>query len=191
MTSKSVVSGDSVSVLLGPPSAKRVKLSAEGGGVKQVSSKLPQPPLSTIQESQIKTEFPLRNLEEFYKTCPTYRLPVEVGSFSLDNKGKHQLNRTQLKYYSPPPTPSRLNFDLKLGYDKYIPSPRSVPSDKLNPILRWIAVNGDCFRPKLFSPKSPDKAEGNGGIEGNKSMDEFGRRISVGDVGPVPIPQDR
>lgn len=169
---------------LGAPTAKRVKLSAEEGNSQQLagaSRHLISKHLSSIQENHIKSEFPLRSLEDFYKDCPTYRLPVEVGSFSLDNKGKQLLDRSQLRYFSAPPPLSRLNFDLKLGFDKYVPTPRSVPSDKLNPILRWVASNGDCFRPKPFSPKSPNKAEGE--VSEASAVDETGRRrVSVGEV---------
>ena len=173
-----------------PPPAKRARLSLEGGA-HQASPKNSHP----VQENHIKSEFPLRNLEEFYKTCPTYRLPVEVGSFSLDNKGRHQLDRSQLKYYSQPFPYSRLNFDLKVGYDKYVPINRSVPTDKLNPILRWIAVNGDCFRPKMFSPKSPDKtSRGNEGVMGGGAggvASGMGRRVSVGEVVTTTDLKDR
>lgn len=166
-----------------PPAAKRARLAQEDGGIVQQKPPLQQPTkLSTLQEKDVKSEFPLRNLEEFYKTCPTYRLPVEVGSFSLDEKGKHRLDRSQLKYFSPPVPPTRVNFDLKVGYAKYVPSPRSVPSDKLNPILRWIAVNGDCFRPKQFNVKSPDKGVGNGGVAAGGGASGLERRVSIGEV---------
>lgn len=186
-----MTSNSSSESLLLLPSAKRKKV--EDGGM-QLPSRMSQSAstqLNSIQEGHIKSEFPLRNLEDFYKTCPTYRLPVEVGSFSLDNKGKQQLDRTQLKYFSPPaPTSSRLNFDLKLGYDRYVPSKQNVPSDKLNPILRWIANNGDCFRPKQFSPKSPEKSEVPGGGVGGAPGVE--RRVSVGEVvGMVPTSKER
>ena len=143
--------------------------------------------------SEIKSEFPLRSLEDFYKTCPTYRLPVEIGCFSLDEKGKQQLDKSQLRYFihSLPHT-SRLNFDLKLGYDKYIRNDRNVPSDKLNPILRWVAVNGECFRPKVFSPKSPEKVESGYEGETNGSTADPGRRVSVEEgVTPTLNSKDR
>lgn len=178
-----------------PPAAKRARISTEDGSAQQVASRHPiSKHLTSIQENHIKSEFPLRSLEDFYKDCPAYRLPVEIGSFSLGNKGKQVLDRSQLKFFSPPPpTYSRLNFDLKLGYDRYVPSPRCVPSDKLNPILRWVAVNGDCFRPKPFSPKSPNKGEGEV-PGGNNAVDEEGkRRVSVGEVftNPAPVSKER
>lgn len=183
---------------LGAPLAKRAKLSAEDGSVQQTlasaSRHLVPKHLTSIQENHIKSEFPVRSLEDFYKDCPTYRLPVEIGSFSIDNKGKQVLDRSQLKYISPPPPPptsSRLNFDLKLGFDKYVPTSRSVPSEKLNPVLRWVASNGDCFRPKPFSPKSPNKAEGE--VPQGSAMDDTRRRVSVGEVftNSAPVSKER
>ena len=173
------------SMALLPPTAKRSRLGVEGDGVShQIPPRKPSQ-LGSHQGNHIMSEFPVRNLEDFYKDCPPYRLPVEIGSFSLDNKGKQVLDRSQLRYFSPPPPhlSSRLNFDLMLGYDKYVPSPRSVPSEKLNPILRWVANNGDCFRPKQFSPKSPEKA-GSGGDDGRGLVrgEAAERRISVGEV---------
>ena len=56
-------------------------------------------PLQTV-------EFPLFNLEDFYKPCPSYRLPVEIGAFSINGTGELRLDRSQLKYYAPP---GRLN----------------------------------------------------------------------------------
>ena len=99
-------------------------------------------------------EFPVRNLEDFYKPCPNYRLPMEIGSFSLDTKGKVQLDRSQLRYYTPPQVATRVMFDLRVGYDKFVPKKGNVPTNKLNPILEWINGNGDCFRPRR-QPLSP------------------------------------
>lgn len=169
-----------------PPSSKRPRLSLEDGDRVQLARKAQQTSSTASASTDIKLEFPLRNLEDFYKDCPTYRLPVEVGSFSMDNQGKQQLDRSQLKYFSPPalpPTSSRLNFDLRVGYDKFVPSAKGVPTEKLNPILRWIAMNGDCFRPKPFSPKSPEKAHQDGRGEGGakESADPMSRRVSIGE----------
>ena len=99
-------------------------------------------------------EFPVRNLEDFYKPCPNYRLPMEIGSFSLDTKGKVQLDRSQLRYYTPPQIATRVVFDLRVGYDKFVPKKGNVPANKLDPILEWINGNGDCFRPRR-QPLSP------------------------------------
>lgn len=102
-------------------------------------------------------EFPVRNLEDFYKPCPNYRLPMEIGSFSLDTIGKVQLDRSQLRYYTPPQVATRVMFDLRVGYDKFVPKKGNVPANKLDPILEWINGNGDCFRPRR-QPLSPPTA---------------------------------
>ena len=96
-------------------------------------------------------EFPVRELEEFYKDCPAYRLPVELGCFSLDSCGKYVGDRSQLKSYAPP---TKLNFDLSIGWSDFVPKKCSVPTSKLDPILRWIEHNGHQFLPKA-NPKSP------------------------------------
>ena len=104
--------------------------------------------------SDVKTEFPVRALEDFYKPCPSFRLPIEIGAFSLDHEGEFQLDRTQLRYYVLPAHPTRPNFDLNIGFSQFVPNKRNVPSNKLDPILRWISQNGDCFRPRS-QPLSP------------------------------------
>lgn len=176
-----------------PPPAKRLELDKD-----RLQQSVPQwnkhqitkpfPP-SSQPVPGAKSEFPLRNLEDFYKACPSYRLPVEIGSFSLDENGRQHLNRIQLRYFTPPAASSRLNFDLKVGYDKYVPSKHNVPSDKLNPVLRWVAANGDCFRPKVSGPKSPVKGgsfdDGVGSLV-NANGADVERRTSVGNIpGPV------
>ena len=115
-------------------------------------------PLQTV-------EFPLFNLEDFYKPCPSYRLPVEIGAFSINGTGELRLDRSQLKYYAPP---GRLNLDLKVGYSSFVPKKENVPANKLQPILKWISSNGDCFRPKAAHPKSPDK---NGEVSNSTSSE--------------------
>ncbi|KAL5473791.1 hypothetical protein EMCRGX_G028347 [Ephydatia muelleri] len=111
------------------------------------------------ERTQGPHEFPVRELEEFYKDCPAYRLPVELGSFSLDSRGKYVDGRNQLRLYAPP---GKLNLDLSVGWSEFVPKKCSVPTSKLDPILRWIVRNGNQFLPKA-NPKSPtvlnDKAK--------------------------------
>ena len=96
-------------------------------------------------------EFPVRELEEFYKDCPAYRLPVELGCFSLDSHGKYVGDRSQLRLYAPP---TKLNLDLSVGWSEFVAKKCGVPTSKLDPILRWIDRNGFQFLPKA-NPKSP------------------------------------
>lgn len=111
------------------------------------------------ERTQGPREFPVRELQEFYKDCPAYRLPVELGCFSLDSRGKYVDGRHQLRLYAPP---GKLNLDLSVGWSEFVPKKCSVPTSKLDPILRWIVHNGHQFLPKA-NPKSPivlnDKAK--------------------------------
>ena len=100
------------------------------------------------------SEFPASSLDDFYKPCPNYRLPMELGAFSYDAEGAFCHDRSQLRYYNPPSQPSRLFMDLKVGYDGYVPKAKSGCPD-LEPILRWISFNGHCFRPRN-EPLSPN-----------------------------------
>ena len=132
-----------------PPPAKRYK-SLEGNGAAS----------NPIRKAEFLVHWP-----DFYKACPSYKLPKEVGAFSLNSEGSLVLDRSQLKYYTPP---SRFNFDLKVGFDSFVPKKENVPANKLKkkPILSWINSNGDCFRSRS-QPKSPDVVAPAKNVNGN------------------------
>ena len=91
---------------------------------------------------KIMAEFPVRDLSKFYGPSPDYRLPVEQGAFSTDGKGAYLPDRSQLRYYS---HPSRLNLDLKVGYDDYVSKLMANVPDGLQPVLMWIKSNQESF----------------------------------------------
>lgn len=130
------------------PSAKRIKIAGETQGVDESETSRDR------RSPQTMPEFRAESLDDFYKPCPNYRLPVELGAFSFDDEGRFCHDRSQLRYYNPPSHTSRLSMDLKVGYEAYIPKPKSG-SPNLEPILRWISINGHCFRPKS-EPLSPN-----------------------------------
>ena len=120
------------------------------------------PPAKRLLESNgPRSEFSVAHLENFYKACPNYRLPQEVGSFSLDARGRTVLDRSGMRQYVNPQNLGRLNFDLGVGFESFVPAEnnKSVPTNKLAPVLKWISLNGDQFVPKS-NPKSPTE---NGG----------------------------
>ena len=132
-----------------PPAAKRKRISDDGYG-KEGSERLLHERRSTLNMS----EFPASSLDDFYKPCPNYRLPVELGAFSFNSEGAFCHDRSQLRYYYPPSQPSRMVMDLRVGYDRFQPKDSGAPS--LEPILRWISLNGHCFKPRtqLLSPNN-------------------------------------
>ena len=132
------------------PLTKRKKSSGDASQNEEYLEMSRDPTRST----RTMPEFRAESLDDFYKPCPNYRLPAELGAFSFDEKGTFRLDRSQLRYYNPPSQVSRLSMDLKVGYDGYVPKEKSG-SPELGPILRWISVNGNCFRPRC-EPLSPN-----------------------------------
>ena len=101
------------------------------------------------------SEFLVAELEQFYKPCPSYRLPVEIGSFSHDEQGRVRMDRSQLRYYAPP-AGARFYMDLRVGYESFVPKTKTTPLDGINPILAWIASHGECFGPRVASQMSAE-----------------------------------
>lgn len=162
-----------------PPSPKRVKLDPSFKVITKPPGVCPVP-------SGVKTEFPIKSLDDFYKPCPTYRLPVELGAFSLDSQGDLKLDRTQLRYFILPAHPTRPNFDLNIGFSQFVPKKDNVPSNKLNPILRWINENGDYFRPRSQPLSPPITGEGvKSNIFSPPSLSE-GQKSKVSESQTVP-----
>lgn len=77
--------------------------------------------------------------DNYERDFPVYKMPVEVGCFSLDSERRFFNDSRQLRYYvKPDPNP---NFDLKDGYrDRFTKRDDSV-KEKLDHILRWILSN--------------------------------------------------
>lgn len=75
----------------------------------------------------------------------------------MDENGKVKQDRSQLRYYVLPAHPTRPNFDLNIGFAQFTSANKSVPSNKLDPILKWVSSHGDCFRPRT-QPLSPNES---------------------------------
>ncbi len=166
-----------------PPSTKRPRPNVQdpSNSTRLIPpSKPPFPSSGSITKD--KAEFPVTSLDDFYKNCPTYRLPVEVGAFSLDEEGKTQLDRSQLRYYVLPAHPTRPNFDLNIGFTQFSSTSKNVPSNKLNPILRWISSYGDCFRPQ--QPLSPTEGPKRQNSLGNGILGKNGEEAEASPVSP-------
>lgn len=157
---------------LRPPTLKRPKptstVQESSNAARLFPPAKPPFPNSSGYLTRDKAEFPVTSLDDFYKQCPTYRLPVELGAFSLDDNGKVKHDRSQLRYYVLPAHPTRPNFDLNIGFAQYSSTNKNVPSSKLDPILKWVSSHGNCFRPRAqpLSPTESLKSQnsvGNGG----------------------------
>ncbi|XP_060045487.1 decapping and exoribonuclease protein isoform X3 [Erinaceus europaeus] len=88
---------------------------------------------------------------------PFYRLPSQLGCFSLDEQRQYHGDARALRYYSPPPTSSQgPNFDLRDGYpDRYQPRDETV-QEKLDHLLHWLMEHrGQLEGPSNFSLRGP------------------------------------
>ena len=118
------------------PQAKRTKIS--GGAVD----------VQRAEEAEPRKVMPEFRAETSDKPCPNYRISAEIGAFSFDEEDKFCFDRSQLRYYNPPSHTSRLSMDLNVGYDGYVPREKTGRPGDLKTILRWISVNGHCFKPR-------------------------------------------
>lgn len=77
--------------------------------------------------------------DNYERDFPVYKMPVEVGCFSLDSARRFFNDSRQLRYYvKPGPNP---NFDLKDGYRGRFTKRDDSVKEKLDHILRWILSN--------------------------------------------------
>lgn len=77
--------------------------------------------------------------DNYERDFPVYKMPVEVGCFSLDSERRFFNDSRQLRYYIKPDRSP--NFDLKDGYgDRFVKRDDSV-KEKLDHILHWILSN--------------------------------------------------
>ncbi|KAF9958172.1 hypothetical protein BGZ72_000779 [Mortierella alpina] len=74
--------------------------------------------LSQEQQPHQANQFPLYPLDRFKVKCAAFRQPIEIGSFSYDEKRNFVMDDSQLKYYFPPDLTKPNN--LSVNYDKYI-----------------------------------------------------------------------
>ncbi|KAG0202609.1 hypothetical protein BGX28_004925 [Mortierella sp. GBA30] len=64
------------------------------------------------------SQFPVQPLDRFKVKCAPFRQPIEIGSFSYDEKRNFIMDDSQLKYYFPPDLTTPNN--LSVNYEKYI-----------------------------------------------------------------------
>ena len=117
----------------------------------KVESKIELPVRKEAAKPPKCPDFLVGNLEDFYRSYPSFRQPSEIGFFSFSDKGDMTIDRSSVRYYSPPQKPS-LGLDLKVGYSDFKPKFNQTPD--LSWILRWVSNKWECFLPKFKNQKS-------------------------------------
>ncbi len=117
----------------------------------KVESNIEQPATKETAKPPKCPDFLVGNLEDFYRSYPSFRQPSEIGFFSFNEKGDMAIDRSGIRYYSPPQKPS-LGLDLKVGYSEFKPKLNQTPD--LSHILTWVGNKWECFLPKFKNQKS-------------------------------------
>ncbi|KAG9470367.1 hypothetical protein GDO78_018019 [Eleutherodactylus coqui] len=94
---------------------------------------------------------PLSARPSFYQgSFPFYRLPSELGSFSLDEKRCYHNDARRLRYLSPPPGMDRgeasLGWDLMDGFEDRYVCRNEDDKEGLLHILTWVKENKGLLR---------------------------------------------
>ncbi|XP_059139307.1 decapping and exoribonuclease protein-like [Physella acuta] len=75
---------------------------------------------------------------------PNFREPVEIGSFSQDERKIYKNDKSQLRIFAPPVDPNHCKFDLRQGYAEMIKRDENIKT-YINDILHWIVNNRNKF----------------------------------------------
>ena len=79
-------------------------------------------------------------VSRFDREFPYFRLPSEVGSFSLDASRVYVDSRSHLRVYSPP-SDRTVAWDLSHGYSDFIQRDESK-KEYIDHLLKWAQLNG-------------------------------------------------
>ena len=75
-------------------------------------------------------------VSRFDRQFPYFRLPTELGSFSLDASRNYVHNRSHLRVYSPP-SDRKVAWDLSNGYSDFIQRDETK-MEYIDHLLQWI-----------------------------------------------------
>ena len=121
---------------------------------------------------QSPPQFNVLPVNRFDRKFPSFRLPSEVGSFSLDPQRVFVPDRSQLRYFCPPdgyPHRVALAWDLRHGYRHFIRRDDSV-KEKLDDLLRWILLNPQQFSVRRQDSRDRKKGDGKMGEKLDQNM---------------------
>ncbi|KAI8968584.1 RAI1 like PD-XK nuclease-domain-containing protein [Mycotypha africana] len=74
---------------------------------------------------QQTTAFRLGNWQEYEGSCPVYKQPKELISYSIDHDRKVWFDNREMKYYYPPGLKNE-KLDLNVGYERFLQRDESI-----------------------------------------------------------------
>ena len=79
-------------------------------------------------------------VSKFDKKFPNFQLPLETGSFSLDECREYVDSRSHLRVYCPP-SDRNVAWHLSHGYDVFVQRDE-CKKEYIDHLLKWIQVHG-------------------------------------------------
>lgn len=129
---------------LGKSTAKNIIMKRRSDASEALVSK------KTRQDSsETKNTFTVSPIDAFRGRLPFYRIPVEVGCFSLDNNRGFHDDKRQLRYFSPP---HNIDFDLRAGYKEFVKR-NEDEKEGLEHLLQWTDRHREKF--EIIQIQSP------------------------------------
>ena len=89
-------------------------------------------------EKRSVRQFDVWPVARFDGEFPYFRLPTELGSFSLDGSREFVDNRSHLRVYSPP-SDGNIAWDLSHGYNVFVKRDESK-KEYIDHLLQWIQL---------------------------------------------------
>jgi len=103
-------------------------------------------------------QFDVWPVSRFNQEFPFFRLPSELGSFSLDASRTYVDSRSQLRVYSPP-SDRNIAWNLSNGYSVFIQRDESK-IEFIDHLLQWIQVHRHSKLPSSSSGIDGRKDDG-------------------------------
>ena len=95
-------------------------------------------------------QFDVWPITRFERKFPYFRMPSEIGSFSLDGSREFVDGRSHLRVYSPP-SGGNIAWDLSHGYSAFVQRDESK-KEYIDHLLQWIQLH----RPSNFPSSNSD-----------------------------------
>jgi len=91
-----------------------------------------------LSQAKCNRKFDVWPITRFDREFPYFRLPSELGSFSLDGSREYVDSRSQLRVYSPP-SEGNVAWDVSHGYNVFIQRDENK-NEYLDHLLKWIQL---------------------------------------------------
>lgn len=93
----------------------------------------------SVAKTKRNEPFDVWPVSRFDRKFPYFRLPSELGSFSLDASRDYVDSRSHLRVYCPP-SDRNISWDLSRGYNVFIQRDESK-KEYIDHLLKWVQLH--------------------------------------------------